>query len=79
MIGIFSVLEVIKYQENFMEELYDLSEYKFTLMLIVTFPTLHVYLYVYIYIKHVYFATLMKYILEPPRTLFCEKVCQLIR
>jgi hypothetical protein len=36
---------------------------------VVTFPALHVY---FIYIKHAYFATLMKYILELLGTLFCE-------
>jgi hypothetical protein len=44
-----------------MEEHYDPGEYKFTWMLVVTFPALHVY---FIYIKHAYFATLMKYILK---------------
>jgi hypothetical protein len=43
---------------------------------VVTFPALHVY---FIYIKHAYFATLMKYILELLGTLFCENVCRLIR
>jgi hypothetical protein len=38
---------------------------------IVIFPALHVY---FIYIKHAYFATLMKYILELLGTLFCENV-----
>jgi hypothetical protein len=58
-----------------MEELYNPSEYKLTWMLVVTFLTLHVY---FIYIKHAYFATLMKYILELLGTLFYENVCQLI-
>jgi hypothetical protein len=39
---------------------------------IVTFPALHIY---FIYIKHAYFVTLMKYILELLETLFCENVC----
>jgi hypothetical protein len=48
---------------------------------VVTFPALHIY---FIYIKHAYFATLMKYILmkyilELLRTHFCENVCRLIR
>jgi hypothetical protein len=43
---------------------------------VVTFPALHV---CFIYIKHAYFVTLMKYILELLRTLFCENVCRLIR
>jgi hypothetical protein len=62
MIGLFSVFEVIEPQGNYMEELYNPGEYKLTWMLVVTFPALHVY---FIYIKHGYFATLMKYILEP--------------
>ena len=33
----------------------------------------------FIYIKHACFVTLMKYILELLRTLFCENVCWLIR
>jgi hypothetical protein len=43
---------------------------------VVTFPTLHIF---FIYIKHAYFATLIKYILELLGTLFCENVCQLLR
>jgi hypothetical protein len=43
---------------------------------VVTFPALHVH---FIYIKHAYFAILMKYILELLGTLFCENMCQLIR
>jgi hypothetical protein len=56
MIGVFSVFEVMEPQGNFMKELYDSGEHKLTWMLVVTFPTLHVY---FIYIKHVFFATLM--------------------
>ena len=69
MIGLFSVFEVMEHQENYMEELYSPGEYKLTWMLVVAFPALYVY---FIYIKHAYFATLMKYILELLRTLFCE-------
>jgi hypothetical protein len=43
---------------------------------VVIFLALHIY---FIYIKHAYFATLMKYILELLGTLFCENMCQLIR
>jgi hypothetical protein len=43
---------------------------------VVSFPALYNY---FIYIKHSYFATLMKYILELQGTLFCENVCRLIR
>ena len=61
MIDLFSVFEVIEPQGNYIEESYGPGEY--TWMLIVTFPTLHVY---FIYISNMYiFATLMKYILEP--------------
>ena len=63
-------------QGNYMEELYGLGEYKLTWMLVIAFLALHVY---FIYIKHAYFVTLMKYILELLKTLFCENVCQLIR
>ena len=76
MIGCFSVFELIEPQGNYMEELYGPSEYKLTWMLVVAFPALYVY---FIYIKHAYFATLMKYILELLETLFCENVCWLIR
>jgi hypothetical protein len=38
---------------------------------VVTFPALHVF---YIDVKHAYFATLMKYILELRGTLFCKNV-----
>ena len=60
MICLFSVFEIMEPQGNYIEELYDPGEYKLTRMLVVTFSTLHVY---FIYIKYVYFATLMKYIL----------------
>jgi hypothetical protein len=72
MIGLFSVIEIMEPQGNYMEELYDPSEYKLTWMLVVTFLALHIY---FIYIKHTYFATLMKYILELLGTLFCENMC----
>ena len=68
MTGLFLVFEVMEPQGNYMEELYSPSEYKVTWMLVVAFPTLHVY---FIYIKHAYFVTLMKYILELLRTLLC--------
>ena len=38
MIGLFTVFKVMKPQENYMEELYGLGEYKLTLMLVVPFP-----------------------------------------
>jgi hypothetical protein len=38
---------------------------------VITFSTLHIY---FIYVKHVYFATLIKYILKLLGTFFCEKV-----
>jgi hypothetical protein len=43
---------------------------------VVTFPALYVF---YIDVKHVCFATLMKYILELRGTLFCENLCLLTR
>jgi hypothetical protein len=43
---------------------------------VVTFHILHIY---FIYIKHSYFTTLMKFILELVGTLFWENVCRLIR
>jgi hypothetical protein len=46
MIGLFSLFEVIEPQENFTEESYDPGEYKLTWMLVVIFPTLHVFLYI---------------------------------
>ena len=72
LIGLFTVFEVMEPQGNYMEELYGLGEYKLTWMLVVSFPALHVY---FIYMKHAYFVTLMKYILKLLRTLFCENVC----
>ena len=76
MIGLFTVFEVMEPQGNYMEELYGPGEYKLTWMLVVVFSAMHVY---FIYIKYAYFVTLMKYIVELLRTLFCENVCQLIR
>ena len=60
MIGLFSVFEVMEPQGNYMEELYDLGEYKLTWMLYCYFFCV-IY---FIYIKYAYFTTLMKYILE---------------
>jgi hypothetical protein len=77
MIGLFSVFEVMEPQGNYMEELYGPGEYKLTWMLCCYFSCI-AYLF-YIYIKHAYFATLMKYILELLGTLFCENLCRLIR
>ena len=62
MIGLLSVFEVMKPQGNYMEELYDPGKYKLTWMLVVTFSALYIY---FIYIKHAYFTTFNKYILEP--------------
>ena len=76
MIGLFSIFDVMEPQENFIKELYEPGEYKLTWMLVVAFPALRIYI---IYIKHAYFVTLMKYILELLRTLFCENVCWLIK
>ena len=76
MIDFFFVFEVIEPQGNYNEEFYDLGKYKLTWMLVVVFPALHIY---FIYIKHAYFVTLMKYILELLKTLFYENVCRLIR
>ena len=76
MIGLFTVFKVMEPQGKYMEKLYGPGEYKLTWILVVAFLALHVY---FIYIKHAYFVTLMKYILELLRTLFCENVCRLIR
>ena len=76
MIGLFTVFEVMEPQGNYINELYGPGEYKLTWMLVITFPALHVY---FIYIKHAYFVTLIKYMLKLLRTLFCENVCRLIR
>jgi hypothetical protein len=59
--GISLVFEALKPQRNFIEKPYNMGEYKLIWMLVVTFPILYDY---FIYIKHTYFATLMKYILE---------------
>ena len=75
MIGLFSVFDVMEPQMNYIKELYNPSEYKLTWMLVVTFLALHIY---FIYIKHAYFVTLMKHILELLRTLVCENVCRLV-
>jgi hypothetical protein len=77
MICLFSAFEVVEPQGNFMEELYNLGEYKLKWMLCYYFSCI-AYVF-YIYIKHAYFATLMKYILEPLGTLFCENMCRLIK
>ena len=52
-----------------MEELYDPGEYKLTWMLCCYFSYMYIY---FLHIKHAYFVTLMKYILELLETLFCE-------
>jgi hypothetical protein len=75
MIGLFSVFEIIEPQGNYMEELYDPGEYKLTWMLCCYFSCIAYLFYIYIYIEHAYFVTLMKYILELLGTLFCENVC----
>jgi hypothetical protein len=49
MIGIFSVFEVMESYGDFIEEIYNSSVYKITWMLVVTFPALHIYFYIYIY------------------------------
>jgi hypothetical protein len=77
MIGLFLVFEVMEPQGNYMEKLYDPGEYKLTWMLCCYFS--YIARLFYIYIKHAYFAALMKYILELLRTFFCENVCRLIR
>jgi hypothetical protein len=77
MIGLFSTFEVMELQGNYVEEFYNPCEYKLTWMLCCYFSCI-AYLF-YIYIKHTYFVTLMKYILELLGTLFYENVCQLIR
>jgi hypothetical protein len=46
-IGIFSVFEVMKPQGNYMEELYDLGEYKLTWMLCCYFSTIARLFYIY--------------------------------
>ena len=46
MIGLFTVFEVMEPQGKYLEELYGPGEYKLTWMLVVTFPTLHVF-YIY--------------------------------
>ena len=77
MIGLFSVFEVMEPQENYMEELYDSGEYKLKRMLY-CYVSCIAYL-LDIYIKHAYFASFIKYILELLGTLFCENLCRLIR
>jgi hypothetical protein len=62
-------------QGNYMEELYARVSINSHGCFVVTFPALHLF---YINVKHAYFATLMKYILELRVTLFCENMCLLI-
>jgi hypothetical protein len=76
MIGLFSVFKVMEPQGNCIEELYDRVSTNSYGCFVVTFLALHIY---FIYIKHAYFATLMKYILKLLGTLFCENVYRLIR
>jgi hypothetical protein len=48
MISLLSVFEVIKLDKDFTEKPYNLGEYKFTQILVVTFSALHSYiLYIY--------------------------------
>jgi hypothetical protein len=77
MIGLFLVYEVMDPQGNYMEEFYDPAKYKLTWMLCCYFSCI-ARLFC-IYIKHAYFVTLMKYILELLGTIFCKNMCQLIR
>ena len=55
MIDLFSIFEVMEPQGSFMEESYNLGQYKLTWMLAVTFPALHVY---FIYISNMYILQL---------------------
>jgi hypothetical protein len=59
-------------QEDHMEEHYSPGEYKLTWMLCCYFSCIE-YLFC-IYIKHAYFVTLLKYILELLGTIFCENM-----
>ena len=52
MIGFFTLFEVMEPQGKYSKELYGLSEYKLTWMLIVTFPAWHVY-FIYISNMHI--------------------------
>jgi hypothetical protein len=47
MIGLFSMFEVIESQRNYMEELYDLGEYKLTWMLYWYFSCIAYLFYIY--------------------------------
>ena len=73
MIGLFTVFGVIEPQGNYIDKLYSSGEYKLTWILCCYFSCI-AYLF-YKYIKHAYFATLMKYILKLLGTLFCENAC----
>jgi hypothetical protein len=62
MIGLFSVFEVMEPQENYMEELYDLGEYKLTWMFCCYFSCITYLFYIYqtciFYNPHeIYFGT----------------------
>jgi hypothetical protein len=62
MIGLFSIFDVMEPQGNYMEELYGLGECKLTWMICYYFSCIARPFC--IYIKHAYFGTLTKYILE---------------
>jgi hypothetical protein len=51
MISLFSVFEVMEPQMNYMEELYDLREYKFTWMLCCYFSCIA---YIFLYILNIH-------------------------
>jgi hypothetical protein len=53
-----SVFEVMEPQRNFMEEPYNLGEYKLTWILVLTFPALHIY---FMYGSHVISGTPILY------------------
>jgi hypothetical protein len=72
MIYLFSIFKVMESQRNYMKELYDSVSTNSYRCFVVTFLAFHIY---FIYIKHAYFATLMKYILELLGILFYENVC----
>ena len=71
-IGLFSAYKVMEPQRNYMEKLYNPGKYKLIWMLCCYFFCIT---YLFYICEHVYFVTLMKYILELLEILFCENMC----
>jgi hypothetical protein len=76
MIGLFLVFKVMEPQRNYVEELYDLGEYKLAWMLRCYFSYISYLFYIYQTCK---FCNFREIHFGTAETLFCENLCRLIR